>query len=149
MNTEVHILANHAATEKLGRKLAQSYANKPKLILLSGPMGSGKTSLVQAFIGELIKNQSSITSPSYSYVKSYDGPISIIHCDLYRIDHVSELEELGILEYLTDHQSLRLVEWPERAPFLFDLAQLLIELEIIDEHRLAKIINLQVVEGIG
>lgn len=105
------ILANEAATEELGARLAKELL-PGDVITLSGPLGVGKTALARAIIGSL-GHTGEVPSPSFAIVQPYeqlDPPIW--HVDLYRIEHSEELEELG-LDSISD--AVLLVEWPERA----------------------------------
>ncbi len=139
MNTLIKKLADHAATIELGRSLAQKYGHKAHLILLFGDLGSGKTTLAQGFLSELQTETSVIQSPTYSYMKHYQSQFPLYHFDLYRINSEEELIELGLMEYLTQTQALRLVEWPEQAPSLLDMADVVVHLEHDGSTRLAKI----------
>jgi tRNA threonylcarbamoyladenosine biosynthesis protein TsaE len=87
-----------------------------KLILLSGEMGSGKTTLVKTLMKKMGVG-SSVQSPTYSLVNTYDigeGP-EVYHFDLYRLNRPEEAEEAGIAELLQKNRC-RIVEWPERLP---------------------------------
>ncbi len=132
-------LADSEATKALGQSLAQSLAIRPCLILLFGDLGAGKTSLTTAFLKALLGANEAIQSPTYSYMNHYQSSIPIYHFDLYRIEAEEELFELGLLEYLTNTNALRIVEWPEKAPFLLDMADIIIRLENDKGGRLAKI----------
>lgn len=105
------ILQNEAATEELGRRLAA--ALRPgDAVTLSGPLGVGKTALARAVIHAL-GHEGDVPSPSFSIVQPYEElDPAVWHVDLYRIEHVGELDELG-LESAAD--AVLLVEWPERA----------------------------------
>lgn len=84
-------------------------------VAIDGPLGAGKTVLCSGilcglgFAGE-------VASPSYAIVHSYDPPevsIAVAHADLYRLNDVAELEELGLVEERSER--ITLVEWAERA----------------------------------
>ncbi len=83
----------------------------PKVVLLCGPMGSGKTTLVRGLMEEW--NGPPATSPTFSLVNEYrlqDG--LVYHFDLYRLESAEELEEIGFEEYLQG-EAITLIEWPE------------------------------------
>jgi tRNA threonylcarbamoyladenosine biosynthesis protein TsaE len=105
------ILASEAATAAAGAELARA-ARPGDVITLSGPLGVGKTALARGFIAAL-GHQGEVPSPSFAIVQPYDelDPPEW-HVDLYRIEDVSELGELG-LDAAAD--AVLLVEWPERA----------------------------------
>ena len=105
------ILADEAATEALGKRLAASLRSGD-VVTLSGPLGVGKTALARAVIRAL-GHVGEVPSPSFAIVQPYeDVEPPLWHVDLYRIEHAGELEELG-LESVSD--AALLVEWPERA----------------------------------
>ncbi|MFN2503761.1 MAG: tRNA (adenosine(37)-N6)-threonylcarbamoyltransferase complex ATPase subunit type 1 TsaE [Acidimicrobiales bacterium] len=79
------------------------------LILLAGDLGTGKTAFVQGFARKLGVEEP-VTSPAFVLVRSYEGRIPIIHLDVYRLDHLQELVDLGIAELL-DGDSVTLIEW--------------------------------------
>lgn len=82
------------------------------LFLISGEMGAGKTSLVKAFVKQL-KSKDEASSPTFSIVNEYrtsKGPI--YHFDLYRLESIEELLDIGIEEYLYSDR-LCFIEWPE------------------------------------
>jgi tRNA threonylcarbamoyladenosine biosynthesis protein TsaE len=105
------ILDSEEATAAAGAALA-GVARAGEVITLSGPLGVGKTALARGFIAAL-GHQADVPSPSFAIVQPYeelDPPVW--HIDLYRIEHPSEIEELG-LDAAAD--AVLLVEWPERA----------------------------------
>jgi tRNA threonylcarbamoyladenosine biosynthesis protein TsaE len=105
------ILEDEAATARLGAWLA-SVAKPGDVIALSGPLGVGKTALARGLIGAL-GHRGEVPSPSFAMVQPYEelSP-PVWHVDLYRVENVSELAELG-LDSAAD--AVLLVEWPERA----------------------------------
>ena len=108
-------LPDPAATEAFGARLA-ALAEPGDVITLSGPLGTGKTSIARGLLAAL-GLAGEAPSPSFAIVQPYDPPevrFPVLHVDLYRIENAVELEELGLDEALAD--SLLLVEWPERAP---------------------------------
>lgn len=133
-------LADKNATKSLGRKLASRVFPKPSLILISGGLGAGKTTLAQGFIEFLLKEPVSITSPTYSYVNVYETTPPIYHFDLYRLTSPNEIKDLGLLEQLFDDQALRLVEWPEHMPGLSQKADIHIFLDPKPHGRTASIV---------
>jgi tRNA threonylcarbamoyladenosine biosynthesis protein TsaE len=105
------ILGDEEATVRLGAGLA-AVARGGDVITLSGPLGVGKTALARGFIAAL-GHQGDVPSPSFAIVQPYEELAPPVwHVDLYRIEHHSELGELG-LDSAAD--AVLLVEWPERA----------------------------------
>lgn len=102
-------------TIALGRSLAPQLA-PPKLVLLRGELGAGKTTLVKG-IAEAFHaaEQEEVTSPTFTLIHEYRGPdVTIYHIDLYRIETERELATLGIDDLLRDDRSLVLIEWGEK-----------------------------------
>jgi len=106
-------------TIELGRTLA-ARLRPPKLVLLRGDLGAGKTTMVKG-IAEAFDaaSQDDVTSPTFTLIHEYRGPqMSVYHIDLYRIETERELATLGLDEIMTDPQNLVLIEWGERFPRL-------------------------------
>jgi tRNA threonylcarbamoyladenosine biosynthesis protein TsaE len=105
------ILTDEASTMVFGATLGR-VARVGDVITLSGPLGVGKTALARGFIGGL-GHTGEVPSPSFAIVQPYDElDPPVWHVDLYRIEHASEIDELG-LDSASD--AVLLVEWPERA----------------------------------
>jgi tRNA threonylcarbamoyladenosine biosynthesis protein TsaE len=101
-------------TIALGRELAK-ILKPPKLVLLRGDLGAGKTTLVKG-IAEAFRaaSEEDVTSPTFTLIHEYHGPaVNIYHIDLYRIDSQRELETLG-LDDLVSENSILLVEWGDK-----------------------------------
>jgi tRNA threonylcarbamoyladenosine biosynthesis protein TsaE len=95
--------------EQLGRAL-----RAPEIIGLSGDLGAGKTTLVQAIcrgLGAAVP----ATSPTYALVHHYDSPAGLVyHVDCYRLRSSQEARDLGLDDILSQ-RAILLIEWPERA----------------------------------
>ena len=105
------ILVTEGETAAFGARLA-ACARRGDVIGLSGPLGVGKTTLVRGFLAAL-GHRDEVPSPSFAIVQPYDTlEPPAWHVDLYRLEHRSELAELG-LDAADD--AVLLVEWPERA----------------------------------
>ena len=104
------ILKSEGETRAFGAGLAR-VARAGDVITLSGPLGAGKTALARGFI-EGLGHPGDVPSPSFAIVQPYDElDPPVWHVDLYRIEDLSEIEELG-LDAAAD--AVLLVEWPER-----------------------------------
>ena len=107
-------LSNLSETLKFGEKLAGELMPKTT-VLLKGPIGSGKTSLVQG-IAKGLSIKESITSPTFGLSHHYyDGEIPLIHMDLYRLNNKFSAEELFLdeLEELNQNNGILIIEWPD------------------------------------
>ncbi len=116
MSASEYITHSPEETIELGRKLAPRLA-PPKLVLLRGELGAGKTTLVKG-IAEAFQaaSQEEVTSATFTLVHEYRGPqVNVFHIDLYRIDTQRELETLGLDDLYGDN-NLLLIEWGEKFP---------------------------------
>jgi tRNA threonylcarbamoyladenosine biosynthesis protein TsaE len=86
-----------------------------EILLLSGPLGAGKTIFVKGICASLGIDEEEVTSPSFTLVNPYAGRLQLYHLDLYRLDegagaaHAVDLDEL-----LTDERAVIAIEWAER-----------------------------------
>ncbi|HAU30257.1 TPA: tRNA (adenosine(37)-N6)-threonylcarbamoyltransferase complex ATPase subunit type 1 TsaE [Candidatus Dependentiae bacterium] len=85
------------------------------IVMLQGPLGAGKTTLIRALLVRMGVEASHITSPTFSYVHQYVvlGGREIFHFDLYRLTSLDDFYALGFDEYLYRPNSLSCIEWPE------------------------------------
>lgn len=112
-----HITRSADETIALGRALAPRLA-PPKLVLLRGDLGAGKTTLVKGIAeGFRAAEPQDVTSPTFTLIHEYRGPdATVFHIDLYRIETERELATLGIDELLRDDRAVLLIEWGEKFP---------------------------------
>jgi len=104
-------------TIAFGRTLAELLA-PPKLVLLRGDLGAGKTTLVKGIAAAFeAAEEEDVTSPTFTLVHEYRGPrANLYHIDLYRIDTQRELETLGLDDLRAERDSILLIEWGEKFP---------------------------------
>lgn len=106
----------HSAEETvaLGRRLAR-LLSPPRLVLLRGELGAGKTTLVKGIAAAFhAAAEEDVTSPTFTLVHEYRGAdVVIYHIDLYRIDTPRQLETLALDDFLSDN-SILLIEWGEK-----------------------------------
>ena len=99
------------------RELAASFAPFIKggdILLLAGELGAGKTCFTQG-LGRALGVVEQITSPTFTLMRPYDGArLRLLHCDVYRLDHLQEIVDLGINE-LVDEDALAVIEWGDMA----------------------------------
>ena len=109
-------IITHSPEETIafGRTLAEILA-PPKLVLLRGDLGAGKTTLIKGIAAAFDSAaEEDVTSPTFTLIHEYRGPrASLYHIDLYRIDTPRELETLG-LDDLRSENSILLIEWGEK-----------------------------------
>ncbi|MDF1577974.1 MAG: tRNA (adenosine(37)-N6)-threonylcarbamoyltransferase complex ATPase subunit type 1 TsaE [Desulfobulbales bacterium] len=121
-------LPSLADTGKLGKLLGE-IAEPGDVIILSGPLGAGKTAITQ-FIGAGLEVPADcyVTSPTFSLMHEYRGRLPLYHMDLYRLTTEEEIEELGFLDYIYG-DGLTVIEWPARLGSLLPEEHLEIKLE--------------------
>ncbi len=101
-------------TIAFGRTLAE-LLTPPKLVLLRGDLGAGKTTLVKGIAAAFdAANEEDVTSPTFTLIHEYRGPrANLYHIDLYRVDTQRELDSLA-LDDLRSEKSILLIEWGEK-----------------------------------
>ena len=116
MPTREIITHSTAETVALGRSLAGSL-QPPKLVLLRGELGAGKTTLVKGIAeGFQAAKEEDVTSPTFTLVHEYRGPrVTLYHIDLYRIDTPRQLDTLALDDLIAEN-SVLLIEWGEKFP---------------------------------
>jgi len=133
------ILFNRTVTSPSALKpLATSFVKKlapGAVILLEGSLGAGKTTFVRAICSELDVNPGEVKSPSYTIINEYGGLWTIYHMDLYRLSDSSELNGLGLSEYIEypEDDAITFIEWPQSAfAYLNETVDMLYHVQI--EH---------------
>lgn len=109
--SSVH-LPNIQATQELAQRIAP-LLKTGDVVALNGDLGAGKTTFARALISALIGHETEVPSPTYTLVQMYDAPdFPIFHFDLYRLEHPSNLVELGWQETM---DGVAVIEWPQNA----------------------------------
>ena len=120
--------------------LAQRLSKLPpgSLLILTGPLGAGKTTLTQA-LAKALNSSARVSSPTYTLIHEYPTPQgTLIHIDAYRLKNTDALFELGLEDYL-DRARLVVVEWGEGLLETYpEAAHVTIQL---GEERVAELIN--------
>ncbi len=120
-------LADSAATEALGARLAR-LVRPGDLILLEGPLGAGKTTLVRGLVAALGGDPLEVCSPTFVLLESYavrgEGIARVHHADLYRLRGrgSAPLDEVGLGDALDDPAAVTAVEWPDSWGWLGGMA---------------------------
>ena len=123
-------------THALGRILG-AHARPGDIFLLTGDLGAGKTTLTQGILWGM-GSDDYVRSPTFVLATAYDAGMPLHHVDLYRIDGVDEMDELG-LDELVDDGGVVVVEWAEKAAELFPAGRLQVNIERLggDSRRLS------------
>ena len=120
-------------TRKLGQKIG-AMINQPLIIALRGDLGSGKTAFVHGLARGLeVPDGYYITSPTFTLINEYPGRLPLVHVDLYRLEKIDDLEDIGLDELLYD-QAVIAIEWSEKLTGRQPDEQLRVTLEIIDDE---------------
>lgn len=90
---------------------------KGDIVSLTGDLGAGKTCFVQG-LAQAMNLDFNITSPTFTLIKEYTGPLPLYHFDVYRLSSTQELVEIGYEEYFFD-SGITVVEWGDKVAPLF------------------------------
>ena len=108
-------LNNFEETEEFGIKLGKSLKSGD-IVCLNGDLGAGKTTLTKS-IGLGLDVKEYITSPTFTLINQYRGRLPVYHFDVYRLENVDELYDLGFDEYFYGN-GVCIVEWAEKSKTL-------------------------------
>ncbi len=123
------------ATRDIGARLGAAL-QKGDIVLLSGDLGTGKTCFTQG-IGRGLQCAAQVNSPSYVLMNEYEGRERLFHVDLYRIEDIEELDDLGLWDYA--ERGILVIEWPERGADLLPGDGLVVELRYGDFEKQRKL----------
>lgn len=145
-------LPDDDATRRLGASLAELLV-PGDVVLLSGDLGAGKTTLVRGLAEALGVDASTVTSPTFALLQWHAttapglGGAALLHADLYRIDSDDALQALGLLDDLGAADVVACIEWPELLrPWLKDFALYEVALRKSGEGRQATLTGPRVSE---
>ena len=120
-------------TQDLSLKLG-GLVNQPLIIALWGDLGSGKTAFVQGLAKGLeVPDGYYITSPTFTLINEYPGRLPLVHVDLYRLESIDDLEDIGLDELLYG-QAVIAVEWADKLSDNLPAKHLLVTMEIINDN---------------
>ena len=120
-------------TLQFGRGIG-AQLSPPVLVMLSGELGAGKTTLAKGIVGGLgASSEEEVTSPTFTLVHAYHNGGRVYHVDLYRVSSFHDLETLGI-EDIFSEPAVVLVEWPEKFSLRIDWPVVRIYLAHISEE---------------
>ncbi len=119
-------------TQGLGRRLGE-LARAGDVVLLVGELGVGKTCLTQGIAWGLGIEDYTL-SPSFVLLREYQGRLPLYHMDLYRLETVEEILDLGLDDYFYG-QGISVVEWADRGPGVLPAEHLLIAISYLGENQ--------------
>jgi tRNA threonylcarbamoyladenosine biosynthesis protein TsaE len=135
----LHTTTHDAAqTHALGRRIG-ALLRAGDVVVLDGDLGTGKTVLAKG-IAVALGIDEPVVSPTFTVVREYDAPTPMVHVDVYRLDHLQELHDLGF-DDLVGGEAVTVVEWGDRvsAALPRDRLRVLLEPGEDDEDRVVSI----------
>ena len=117
-------------TQRLGIRIGE-LALAGDIFLLVGGLGAGKTCLTQGIAWGLGINEYTL-SPSFVIVRELHGRLPLYHIDLYRLDHIEEVEELGLDNYLYG-KGVCVIEWAEKGLSVLPAEHLMIQIGYLSD----------------
>ena len=131
MNALVVEVADLAGTTRVARAVAD-LLEPGDVVLLSGDLGAGKTAFAKG-LGAGLGVTEPVVSPTFTLAREYPGRVRMVHTDVYRLDRVQELLDLGLDELAADDAVL-VVEWGDVVADAFALERLELRLDLVDGH---------------
>ena len=132
MNSLELISHSPEQTQRFGVRIGE-LAQAGDTFLLVGNLGAGKTCFTQGIAWGLnIKEYAA--SPSFVVVRELHGRLPLYHIDLYRLDHIEEVAELGLDDYLYGN-GICVVEWAEKGLSVLPVEHLLIEISFLSDNK--------------
>jgi len=123
--------ASQADTERFAEQLAAA-AKAGEVYCLIGELGAGKTAFARGFARGL-GITAHITSPTFAIVNEYEGALPLYHFDVYRINHLAEMDDTGYEDYFYG-KGVTLVEWADLVRELWPEGAIVVIIEKIDEN---------------
>ncbi len=120
------ILKSLEETEKFGLKLGK-FLQKGDILCLNGELGAGKTTMTKS-IGIGLGVEEYITSPTFSLINQYSGRLPVYHFDVYRLENVDELFDLGFDEYFYGN-GVCIIEWADKIKRMLPKERIVVDIE--------------------
>jgi tRNA threonylcarbamoyladenosine biosynthesis protein TsaE len=122
---------NPEETQTLGKRLGE-LAQPGDLFFMSGNLGTGKTSLTQG-IAHGLDSPDFALSPTFVLMRELKGRLPLYHIDLYRLEKLTEISDLGLDDYLYGN-GLCVIEWAEKGITVLPTEHLLIKIKYLDDN---------------
>ena len=131
-------------TRALGRAIA-ALLEPGDVVLLAGDLGAGKTTFAQG-LAEGLGVTEPVVSPTFTLAREYEGRLKMVHVDVYRLDHASEILDLG-LEDLAGDDGVTVVEWGDVAAGFVPGEHLVVQLDAVPDDDSARAVTVDPVAG--
>ena len=126
----IHKSTSESETYELAKRLAESFQGQ-EVVFLTGELGAGKTIFAKGIAAGLgLDDVNQVCSPSFTLVNIYQAKCPIFHIDLYRLEKISEIEDLGWEDYLD--RGVIIVEWAEKLKM--DVEAIRINIEVLNDE---------------
>jgi len=119
-----------STTHDIGRVIG-SHVSPGDIVLLSGSLGAGKTTLTQGIVWGLGSSEYA-RSPTFVLVNEYSADVPVYHMDLYRLDTFEEVDGLGLDDYLYG-DGVCVIEWADKTPGYFPERHLLVSIRVVSD----------------
>ncbi len=126
--TMEYLVRNVEETYEVAKQVAEKLKGK-EIILLNGDLGAGKTTFTKG-IAKALGITDVVTSPTFTFMKEYNGRLNLYHFDMYRVEEADELYELGLNDYLEMDGGVCVIEWNK---FENIKNPIIINIEVIDD----------------
>ena len=127
--TMEYIVHSVEETHNVAKQVAEKLKGK-EIILLNGDLGAGKTTFTKG-IAKALGITDVVTSPTFTFMKEYNGRLNLYHFDMYRVEEADELYELGLNDYLNMEGGVCVIEWNK---FEGIKNPIIIDIEVIDDN---------------
>lgn len=126
-------------TRAVAAELA-AFVRPGDLVLLAGGLGTGKTAFTQG-LARGLGIEGPVTSPTFMLVRFYEGRLRLVHIDVYRLDHMQELADIGMAEILDD-DAVTVIEWGDvvRSGLPADFLEVRLEAGEAEDERLLTLV---------
>ena len=125
------ISSSPESTQEIGKRIG-ARIQSGDVLLLMGDLGAGKTTITQGILWGLGGTEHA-RSPTFVLVNEYPARLTLYHMDLYRLNSIDEIEDLGLDDYLYG-DDVCVVEWADKAPGYFPVNHAIVRLEAIDSQ---------------
>jgi tRNA threonylcarbamoyladenosine biosynthesis protein TsaE len=120
-------------TERIGACLG-ALLTRGDVVALAGELGTGKTTLVRGIAAGMGFEDGEVTSPSFTLINEYEGPLPLFHIDLYRLEDEKELLNIDFEEYMRG-DGVVVIEWADKIHYVVPHESLWITLRYLDSEK--------------